>query len=114
MKPNFNQIMKQAQQLQGKLEQAQRDIKAIMVEGVAGAGLVRVKMDGVHRVHSVAINPELMSDDREVLEDLIAAAFNDAARKIEETTKKIMEDVAGGEGGAGALGGMGGMGGLLS
>jgi DNA-binding YbaB/EbfC family protein len=109
MKPNFGQIMKQAQQLQAKLEQAQRDIKAITVEGVAGAGLVRVKMDGVHRIHSVYINPDLMTDDREVLEDLIAAAFNDAARKIEEATKKIMEDVAGGSGLPGGLGGMPGM-----
>lgn len=112
MKPNFGQIMKQAQQLQAKLEQAQRDIKSIVVEGVAGAGLVRVKMDGVHRVHSVSINPDLMTDDREVVEDLIAAAFNDAARKIEEATKKIMEDVAGGAGGL--PGGLGGMPGMLS
>ena len=114
MKPNFTQIMKQAQQLQGKLEQAQRDIKALVVDGVAGAGLVKVKMDGVHRVHSVSINPDLMNDDREVLEDLVAAAFNDASRKIEEATKKIMEEVAGGAGGAGGLGGLGGMGGMLS
>jgi len=114
MKPNFSQIMKQAQQLQSKLEQAQRDIKALVVDGVAGAGLVRVKMDGVHRVQSVSINPDLMSDDREVLEDLIAAAINDASRKIEEATKKIMEDVAGGAGGMGGLGGLGGMPGMLS
>ncbi|MBY0544671.1 MAG: YbaB/EbfC family nucleoid-associated protein [Gammaproteobacteria bacterium] len=109
MKPNFNQIMKQAQQLQSKLEQAQLDIKALMVEGVAGAGLVRIKMDGVHRIHAVKINEDLMKDEREVLEDLVAAAYNDAARKIEEMTKKIMEDVAGGAGGAGGLAGMQGM-----
>lgn len=109
MKPNFNQIMKQAQQLQSKLEQAQRDIKALMVEGVAGGGLVRLKMDGVHRVHFVDIDDELMKDEKEVLEDLIAAAYNDASRKIEEMTKKIMEDVAGGAGGAGGLAGMQGM-----
>ena len=108
MKPNFTQIMKQAQQLQGKLEQAQKDIKALIVEGVAGAGLVRIKMDGTHRAHRVTLNEELLKDDKEVLEDLIAAAINDAAQKIEDATKKIMEDVAG-EGGAGGLGDMSGL-----
>lgn len=113
MKPNFNQIMKQAQQLQSKLEQAQRDIKALTVDGVAGAGLVKVKLDGTHRVHSVKIHPDLMKkEDLEVLEDLVAAAYNDAARKIEEATKKIMEDVAGGAGGL--PGGMGGLGNMLT
>lgn len=107
-KPNFNQIMKQAQQLQAKLEEAQNAIKALMVDGVAGAGLVKVKMDGTHRLHKVTINPELLKDDPEMLEDLIAAAVNDAARKIEEATKKIMEDVAGETG----MGGMGGFPGL--
>jgi hypothetical protein len=109
MKPNFGQLMKQAQQLQGKLEQAQRDIKALIAEGSAGAGMVTVKMDGSHRVHAVNINPDLLKDEKEILEDLIAAAMNDAARKIEELTKKIMDDVAGGAGGAGGLGGLGSM-----
>ncbi len=113
MKPNLNELMKQAQQLQSKLEQAQRDIKALMVEGVAGAGLVKVKVDGTHRVHSVFISPNLLKDEKEILEDLVAAAYNDAARKIEEATKRIMDDVAGGAGGMGGLP-AGGFGSLLS
>ena len=91
-------LMKQAQQVQEKLKKTQEEIARMEVEGEAGAGLVKVTMTGRHDVRRVHIYPSLLSDDKEMLEDLIAAAMNDAARKVEEITQTKMSGVGGGLG----------------
>ena len=87
MKGGFGQLMKQAQKLQEDLQQAQNELATLEVEGEAGAGMVIVTMTGRHDVRSVRIDPALMGEDREMLEDLIAAAVNDAVHKVEARTK---------------------------
>ena len=91
-------LMKQAQQVQEKLKKTQEEIARMEVEGEAGAGFVKVTMTGRHDVRRVHIDPSLLSDDKEMLEDLIAAAMNDAARKVEEITQTKMSGVGGGLG----------------
>ena len=83
-------LMKQAQQMQEKMQQLQAEIAAIEVEGQAGGGLVKIIMSGRHDVRSVTIDPSLMNEDKEILEDLLAAAVNDAVRRVEETNKTKM------------------------
>ena len=78
MKGGLGQLMKQAQKLQEDMQQAQNELASMEVEGEAGAGMVRVTMTGRHDVRSVRIDADLMSEDKEMLEDLIAAAVNDA------------------------------------
>jgi DNA-binding YbaB/EbfC family protein len=90
--------MKQAQQMQENLKKAQDEIAAMEVEGQAGAGLVKVTMTGRHDVKRVVIDPSLMGDDREMLEDLIAAAVNDAVRRIEAATQEKMGSLTSGMG----------------
>jgi len=88
--------MKQAQQMQEKMQRAQEEIAKLEVTGEAGAGMVKVTMLGNHNVRRVSIDDSLMQDDKEMLEDLIAAAINDAVRRVEETSKAKMAGVAGG------------------
>ncbi|KZE27246.1 hypothetical protein EV683_104140 [Crenobacter luteus] len=86
-------LMKQAQQMQENMKKAQEELANIEVEGQAGAGLVKVVMNCQHAVKRVAIDPSLLSgdaDDKEMLEDLVAAALNDAVRKVETTTQEKM------------------------
>ncbi|MGQ9426665.1 YbaB/EbfC family nucleoid-associated protein [Gilvimarinus sp. F26214L] len=80
-------IMKQAQAMQEHMKQMQEDLANMEVQGEAGAGLVKVTMTGRHDVKKVEIDDSLLSDDKEVLEDLIAAAVNNAVRKVEEEGK---------------------------
>ena len=87
MKGGLGQLMKQAQKLQEDMQQAQNELASMEVEGEAGAGMVRVTMTGRHDVRSVRIDAELMSEDKEMLEDLIAAAVNDAVHKVEARTR---------------------------
>ena len=87
MKGGFGQLMKQAQKLQEDLQQAQSELASMEVVGEAGAGMVTVTMTGRHDVRSVRIDPALMGEDKEMLEDLIAAAMNDAVHKVEARTK---------------------------
>ena len=87
MKGGFGQLMKQAQKLQEDLQQAQNDLASMEVTGEAGAGMVTVTMTGRHDVRSVRIDPALLGEDKEMLEDLIAAAMNDAVHKVEARTK---------------------------
>lgn len=87
---NLGGLMKQVQQVQENMAKAQAALADLEVEGVSGAGMVKVTMTCKHDVRRVAIDPALMGDDREMLEDLIAAAMNDAARKVEATTKEKM------------------------
>ncbi|MCX7692312.1 YbaB/EbfC family nucleoid-associated protein [Tepidimonas taiwanensis] len=89
-------LMKQAQAMQDNLRRAQEEIAAMEVTGEAGAGLVKVVMTGKHDVKRVSIDPSLLSDDKEMLEDLVAAAFNAAVRKVEETTQERMAKVTAG------------------
>ena len=87
MKGGLGQLMKQAQKLQEDLQHAQNEIASMEVEGEAGAGMVTVTMTGRHDVRSVRIDPALMQEDKEMLEDLVAAAMNDAVRKVEARSK---------------------------
>lgn len=95
-KGGMGNIMKQAQAMQEKMQRAQEEITRLEVTGEAGAGMVKVTMTGNHNVRRVNIDDSLMSDDKEMLEDLIAAAINDAVRRVEETTKEKMASVTGG------------------
>ena len=89
-------LMQQAQQMQEKMKQAQEEIQSLEVTGESGAGMVQVTMNGRHDVARVKIDPSLQSDDLEMLEDLIAAAVNDAVRKVESETNSKMGEVTGG------------------
>ena len=96
MKGGMAGLMKQAQQMQDKMAKVQEEIAAIEVTGESGAGLVKVTINGAHNCRRVEIDPSLLEDDKDMLEDLIAAAFNDAARRIDETQKEKMAAVSGG------------------
>ncbi|MGF1724190.1 YbaB/EbfC family nucleoid-associated protein [Photobacterium nomapromontoriensis] len=89
-------MMKQAQQMQERMQKMQEEIANMEVTGESGAGLVKVTLTGSHSVRRVELDDSLMEDDKDMLEDLIAAAFNDAARRIEETQKEKMAGVTGG------------------
>ena len=82
-------LMKQAQQMQQNMAKAQEELANLEVEGQSGAGMVKVTMTGKHDVKRVSIDPSVM-DDREMLEDLVAAALNDANRRVEHTTQDKM------------------------
>ena len=96
MTPNLNDLMKQAQQMQEKMQQAQEDLAKAEVEGESGAGMVKVIMNGRHDVKRVAIDQSLMTEDKEILEDLLAAAVNDAVRKVEASNQDAMKKMTGG------------------
>lgn len=87
MKGGLGQLMKQAQKLQEDFQQAQNELASMEVVGEAGAGMVTITMTGRHDVRSVRIDPALMGEDKEMLEDLIAAALNDAVHKVETRTR---------------------------
>mgnify|MGYP000678158317 CR=1 FL=1 len=89
-------IMKQAQQMQEQMQKAQQELADKEVLAESGAGLVKVVMTGRHDVKSVSIDASLMSEDKEILEDLIAAAMNDAARKVEANNQDMMANMTGG------------------
>ena len=95
-KGGIGNMMKQAQQMQERMQKMQEELARMEVVGESGAGLVKVTMTGSHAVRRVAIDPSLMSDDQEMLEDLIAAAFNDAVRRVEEQNKSKMSELTGG------------------
>lgn len=90
-KGGMGNLMKQAQMMQDKMAKVQEEIARTEMTGEAGAGLVKVTMTGSHNVRKVEIDPSLMEDDKEMLEDLIAAAVNDAVRNIEVSQKEKME-----------------------
>lgn len=90
MKGQLAGLMKQAQQMQEDLRKAQEELGSIEVEGQAGAGMVKVVMTCRHDVKRVSIDPALMGEDKEMLEDMIAAACNDAVRRVETTTQEKM------------------------
>ena len=90
MKGGLAGLMKQAQQMQANMQKMQEQLASVEVEGQAGAGMVKVVMTCRHDVKRVTIDPSLMGDDKEMLEDLIAAAVNDAVRRVETTTQEKM------------------------
>ncbi len=88
--------MRQAQQLQANMQKAQEQLGALEVTGEAGGGIVKVAMNGRHEVRRVQIDPTVESSDREMLEDLIAAACNDATRRVGEAVQQHMAGAMGG------------------
>src|SRR6476619_4863492 len=96
MKGQLAGLMKQAQAMQDNLKKAQDELATIEVEGQSGAGLVKVVMTCKHDVKRVAIDPSLLGDDKDMLEDLVAAAVNDAVRKVEATVQEKMSSVTAG------------------
>jgi len=93
---DFNELMKQAQQMQEQFKKAQQNLVNQIVEGQSGAGLVSIKINGRHDVVGVSLDDSMMSEDKSFVEDLIAAAFNDAVRKLEDKSKETMGSMAGG------------------
>ena len=87
---DLGSLMKQAQAMQDNLKKAQEELALIEVTGESGAGLVKVTMTCKHDVRRITIDPSLLADDKDMLEDLVAAAFNAAVRKAEETTQEKM------------------------
>ncbi len=92
----LSQLMRQAQEMQANMQKAQDELASIEVEGIAGGGMVKVVVTCKHEVRRVSIEEAVLGDDKEMLEDLIAAAFNDANRKIEQTVKDKLSNVTGG------------------
>lgn len=95
-KGGMGNLMKQAQKMQEQMAKAQEELAKAEVTGESGAGLVKIVMTGNHNVRRVDIDPSLMEDDKEMLEDLIAAAINDAARRVEENNAEKMGALTGG------------------
>jgi len=93
MKGGMGNLMKQAQKMQEQMQKMQEEVANAEVTGESGAGMVKVVMTGRHDVKSVAIDDSLMEEDKELLEDLLAAAVNDAVRKIETATQEKMSSV---------------------
>ena len=96
MRGNFGNMMKQAQQLQASMQKAQEEIAALEVSGEAGGGMVKVTVNGRHEVKRVQIEQSLMGEDREMLEDLVAAAMNDAVHKADAAGQARMASLMGG------------------
>ncbi len=91
-------MMKQAQQMQDNMRKMQDQLGSVEVEGQAGAGLVKVVMTCKHDVKRISIDPSLLGDDKDMLEDLVAAAVNDAVRKVESTVQEKMSGFTSGLG----------------
>jgi nucleoid-associated protein EbfC len=96
-------LMRQAQQMQENMQKAQEELAALEVTGEAGGGMVKATLSCRHEVRAIVIDPALLGDDKEMLEDLVAAAVNDALRKVERT---VQEKYAGMTAGMGLPGGM--------
>ena len=103
MKGDIGQLMKQAQRMQAEMQKAQAELASLEVQGEAGGGMVRLVMTCAQQVKSLTIDPSLVSGDREMLEDVVVAAFNDALRKVERT---VQERYSGLTAGLGLPGGM--------
>ena len=95
---NMGDLMQKAQKMQEEMQKAQEEAAKAEVTGESGAGLIKVTMNGRHDVRKVDIDPSLLSEEKEVLEDLLAAAVNDAVRRVEETQKDTMSGLMSGMG----------------
>lgn len=93
MKGGIGKLMKQAQEMQANMQKAQEELANTEFTGQSGGGMVTVKMTGRHDVTNVSIDDSLLSDDKEMLEDLIAAAVNDAVRNIEKKSKETFSSM---------------------
>ena len=98
MKGGLGNIMKQAQKMQENLQKAQAEIAAMEISGESGGGLVKVTITGRYEVRRISIDDSLVGDDKDMLEDLVAAAFNDAVHKVERTMQDKMGGLAAGMG----------------
>lgn len=96
MKGGIAGLMKQAQAMQENMKKMQEQLGSIEVEGQSGAGMVKVVMTCKHDVRRITIDPSLMVDDKEMLEDLVAAAVNDAVRRVESTSQEKMASLTAG------------------
>lgn len=96
MKGAMGQIMRQAQEMQERMKRMQAEVAAMEVTGESGAGMVKVTLNGKHEARRVQIQPDALGEDKEFLEDLIAAAINDATHKLEAATQEKMSQVTGG------------------
>ena len=96
MKGAMGGMMRKAQQMQEDMKKAQEEIANMEVEGQSGGGMVKVLMNGRHELRKVELDDSLMSDDKEMIEDLVAAAVNDAVRKIEQQSAERMSGVTAG------------------
>jgi DNA-binding YbaB/EbfC family protein len=96
MKGGLGGLMKQAQQMQENMKKMQEQLATVEVEGQSGAGMVKVVMTCRYDVKRVTIDPSLLKDDKEMIEDLVAAAVNDAVRRVEATVQEKMAGVAAG------------------
>ena len=93
---NMQQMMRQAQQMQETMKKAQAELAALEVTGESGAGMVKVSLNGHHEAKKVWIEPKLLGEDKDMLEDLVAAAVNDAVQKVERTSQQKMSSLMGG------------------
>jgi len=98
MKADIAGLMRQAQQMQENMRKLQDELASMEVEGQSGAGMVKVAMTCRHDVKRINIDPSLLADDKDMLEDLVAAAVNDAARKVEAAVQEKMSALTGGLG----------------
>lgn len=98
MVKGIGQLMKQAQEIQAGMQRAQEELAKLEVCGEAGGGMVKVRMSCKYQVHAVEIEQTLLGDDKEMLEDLIAAAVNDATSKVERTVQEKLSGLTGGLG----------------
>jgi DNA-binding YbaB/EbfC family protein len=96
MKGGIGNLMRQAQQMQANLAKAQEELARMQVTGESGGGMVKVEMNGKHEVSRVTIDPSVAGDDREMLEDLVTLAINDAVKKVEATSQQRLAGVMGG------------------
>jgi DNA-binding YbaB/EbfC family protein len=96
MKGGLGNLMKQAQEMQANMQKAQEELARMEVSGQSGGGLVTVVMTGKHEVRRVSIDDSLLGDDKDMLEDLVAAAINDATHKVEAATQQRLTGLAGG------------------
>jgi DNA-binding YbaB/EbfC family protein len=96
MKGGIGQLMKQAQQMQADMKKAQEEMADLTVTGESGAGMVRITMTCKHEVRGLEIDDSLLGDDKDMLEDLIIAAFNDAVRRVEQTVQERFSGMASG------------------
>jgi DNA-binding YbaB/EbfC family protein len=98
MKGGLGNMMKQAQQMQQNMQKVQAELASVEVEGQAGSGMVKVTMTCGHEVRRVSLDDSLLSDDKDMLEDLIVLALNDAMKKAEETSQQRMSGFTAGMG----------------
>lgn len=93
MKVDLNNLLKQAQEMQNQMQAAQEELSKVLVTGEAGGGLVKLDMDGRHTVKSIWLDPSLLKEEKDFIEELLAAAFNDAIQKIEKASRKKLGDL---------------------